>query len=399
MSDNASGSSIRGDNPPARLLLKGKCDVCTKPDEFQGHILLKCKQCGVLVHELCYGLDPKGKHDPNFICLACKCIGASIEVNNPSIIGGCGEDTGKKREFMTQMERPKECVLCNHHEGIHAMHPLYDAHGPDGRQYVLPQMGDLAHRKEKRLAWVHTLCASFLGDYFQSEGGVYGCDIYGNYDHDDESDDEQEDENGTEVSKYFLDEKLGKKRPFTGEIVNYFPQKKRYRVRYDEDGEEEDLTEKQIAKIQGRPHEKLMNVHHFVVDTKSEFIRGLRNLKCIICKSTNGKLRIPVQCTAGTDNVLDCFPNSLRANDFDKKTGNQGCLRAMHVGCARWKAREKYACYKGKAVRLCYYYPGQKVNFEEEWDGKTKIITKDPKSNIFCRVHCHEIINSQINSS
>ncbi len=204
---------------------------------------------------------------------------------------------------------------------------------------------------------------------------------------------------GTEVSKYFLDEKLGKKRPFTGEIVNYFPQKKRYRVRYDEDGEEEDLTEKQIAKIQGRPHEKLMNVHHFVVDTKSEFIRGLRNLKCIICKSTNGKLRIPVQCTAGTDNVLDCFPNSLRANDFDKKTGNQGCLRAMHVGCARWKAREKYACYKGKAVRLCYYYPGQKVNFEEEWDGKTKIITKDPKSNIFCRVHCHEIINSQINSS
>ncbi len=75
------------------------------------------------------------------------------------------------------------------------MHPLYDAHGPDGRQYVLPQMGDLAHRKEKRLAWVHTLCASFLGDYFQSEGGVYGCDIYGNYDHDDESDDEQEDEN------------------------------------------------------------------------------------------------------------------------------------------------------------------------------------------------------------
>ncbi len=36
--------------------------------------------------------------------------------------------------------------------------------------------------------------------------------------------------------------------------MNYFPQKKGYQVRYDKDGEEEDLTEKQIAKIQVRPH-------------------------------------------------------------------------------------------------------------------------------------------------
>ncbi len=43
--------------------------------------------------------------------------------------------------------------------------------------------------------------------------------------------------------------------------------------------------------------------------------------------------------------------------------------------------------------------PWPKTNFDEEWDDKMKIITKDPKSNIFCRVHFHEIIISQLNSS
>lgn len=65
----------------------------------------------------------------------------------------------KQRLSIKQVERPSECVLCSVKTGVHAMHPLYDQSGTSGRQLVLPASGVGFMRKERRLAWVHTLCA------------------------------------------------------------------------------------------------------------------------------------------------------------------------------------------------------------------------------------------------
>jgi len=54
----------------------------------------------------------------------------------PSKIGGTGKRMGEKRQRMRQIGRPRECVLCNHDKGKHAMHKLLDVHGKEGRQLV-----------------------------------------------------------------------------------------------------------------------------------------------------------------------------------------------------------------------------------------------------------------------
>jgi len=97
----------------------------------------------------------------------------------------------KQRTFMKQTtERPTECVLCSVKTGIHAMHPLYDEHGKNGRQLVLPASGPGFMRKERRLAWVHTLCAMFISSSEMIGGLVYGCDEDGECEEDDGKDDE-----------------------------------------------------------------------------------------------------------------------------------------------------------------------------------------------------------------
>lgn len=307
--------------------IDGKCDICTKPDGSRDHMnLQRCRECGVLVHELCYGLVPTSTKDINFVCHACAAVGKAVEVNEPSKVGGItmkdilmdregvasfgefikcarrgvtvtsqspskrrffqinsgalviienmidfvsaadnfcnrypsqsaneiydsylAKDAPKKvdlpsniladidrrvhlssnliakieakmsnhndydnddddnlgqymildaffdeakrhvlasvehhskpffaeyqkspafqtyllkqRTSMKQLDRPAECVLCSVKTGIHAMHPLYDQFGKFGRQLVLPASGVGFMKKERRLAWVHTLCA------------------------------------------------------------------------------------------------------------------------------------------------------------------------------------------------------------------------------------------------
>jgi hypothetical protein len=58
------------------------------------------------------------------------------------------------------------------------MHPLYDTHGVKGRQIFLPA----GEGKERRLAFVHTLCAFIVGKHI----GVYGCCADGFYDTNDQ---------------------------------------------------------------------------------------------------------------------------------------------------------------------------------------------------------------------
>mmetsp|Transcript_24953 Transcript_24953/g.42750 ORF Transcript_24953/g.42750 Transcript_24953/m.42750 type:complete len:915 (-) Transcript_24953:190-2934(-) len=58
--------------PP--LYYEGKCDICTKPDGERGHNLQKCRDCGVLVHELCYGMVPTSAKNEEFVCHACLAV-------------------------------------------------------------------------------------------------------------------------------------------------------------------------------------------------------------------------------------------------------------------------------------------------------------------------------------
>ena len=57
------------------------------------------------------------------------------------------------------------------------MHPLYDRSGGEGRPLVIRS------RKDDRdeIAWVHTLCASFINAFPQTKGLVYGCYEDGSY--------------------------------------------------------------------------------------------------------------------------------------------------------------------------------------------------------------------------
>eukprot|EP00986_Skeletonema_menzelii_P011945 scaffold6334_cov139-Skeletonema_menzelii.AAC.5 len=79
---------------------------------------------------------------------------------------------------MTVEEYPTERMLCLHNSGYHAMHPVYDACGKEGRQYVLKANRSWIGDKPKRLAWVHTLCAQIL---IQTKGYLYGIDYDGDH--------------------------------------------------------------------------------------------------------------------------------------------------------------------------------------------------------------------------
>ena len=183
--------------------IQGKCDVCEKKDGYLRHILRQCRCCRVLVHgklmcisfvhkicckneskpssfliklsipkhiEACYGIPATDGKDRYFTCRACGAMGVDIEVNVPSKIGGTGKKMGKKHEKMRQIGRPRECVLCSHNKGTHAMHPLLDVHGKEGRQLVWRGHDG----GEKRLAWVHTLCAGLISGNRATDSCVYG---------------------------------------------------------------------------------------------------------------------------------------------------------------------------------------------------------------------------------
>lgn len=77
--------------------------------------------------------------------------------------------------------RPQRCVLCHVNSGVHAMHPLYDKSGEDGRPLVIRTRKD----PQDEIAWVHTLCASFINAFPQTKSLVYGCYEDGSYNDDD----------------------------------------------------------------------------------------------------------------------------------------------------------------------------------------------------------------------
>lgn len=284
-----SGSTERKSNSSASEATANViCDICEQKDGFRGYNLQICSVCGLAVHERCYGMTLTSTKNSNFVCKACAVIGSKVEVNEPSLLGRASSTKGKIRV----QQRPTECVLCNVHNGIHAMHPLFDTHGPDGRQLVITSAGV----NDRKLAWVHTLCANFICS--TTGGSVYGC--YGDDGrYEDDSDEEYSDE-GNEVRFYAMATK--------------------------------DLNGKETA--------------------WSKIISDYRkSILCSICGKRDNSvncLRIPLQCFANDAKELV---------DFKRRHEDRSeCFVGMHVGCARWG--ESPSIVHGKKCKMCYFFDG-----------------------------------------
>ena len=380
------------------------CDICLKPADFRDHIgkLQRCKDCGICVHELCYCMVPTMSIDPNFTCHACKAVDTYVEVNNvPSRIGGTGDDMGKKKERMTVEERPMECILCLHKSKKHAMHPVYDACGKEGRQLVLKATKAGIGGKPRRLAWVHTFCAQMLTI---QKGYLYGIDKdgdwHGSTNKDDSDEDVEDSENGNDSDsseevggqKYRIGTTIYKKfgeRVFTGKVTRFDPKVKYYRVTY-EDGDEEEMTESKIKKYlqkptvltNQKPQEPVsVSTKAFCINPDmSDEIKEARKLKCFVCdKDDTRSLRIPTQCNVG-DNGLHAELQQYIDHVPDV------CTRAMHIGCARWT--KKYAT----KIRMAYFYPGQFTKYPDPVSAYP-----DPVSACFCREHA-KIVQEKLSS-
>jgi len=252
------------------------CDICERWDGYRGHNMQRCKTCRVAVHESCYGRAKTVRKFQNWECMACQ--------------------STSWEESCRERKRPTECVLCSISKGVHAMHPVYDTDGHNGKPLWLRQ----TKTKPKRRAWVHTLCAFFVGSNSLTGGTIYQCDKNGNY----ESSSEEEDD-GSSLS-----------------------------INGSQDGFDIGAT------------------HHFVFSTGKEWatvIKESRDLKCYICGKVDSKqqtLGIPVQCGAGDSVELDQF------KQFHE--GEAPCVQAMHVGCARWSEFGKSVVRENRL----FYYPG-----------------------------------------
>lgn len=367
-SPDAPAAALVADSPssPARSRIAkvekmdGKCDVCEQIDGFRGLNMQQCRECHVRVHEGCYGLVPTDSKDPNFVCHACKAVGEDIEVNHPSKVGGTGSKMGKERRTLKQEQRPTECVLCSHKTGIHAMHPLYDTHGKEGRQLVLPGKGDGEGRLEKRPAWVHTLCAAFICSHPKTAGCVYGCFKDGSYDGVGNDEASLQSEFSFECNDEDGSGKLGC-------------------MEAEESDSDDGVTVQQV--------------HHYAIASKDDgeetvWTRAIKahckELKCFLCGKGNGKYRIPVQCIAGDENEIDAFKQ--RHSNLNVYCGTE-CSVAMHVGCAAWGSNHKsdddhVEIVNGRRCRLCYFTPGDDGHY-----GVNKPITHS-----YCKVHSRDLI-------
>ena len=405
---------------------KMSCDICSKPANFRRDIgqLQRCKHCGIYVHELCYCMVPTTELDPNFTCHACKAVGTTVEVNVPSKLGGTNEDKGKTREQMTVEERPMECMLCLHSSGCHAMHPLYDTCGNEGRQYVLKATRSGIGGKPRRLAWVHTLCAQMLA---RTKGYLYGVDYDGEYEDDnretarDSTYDDIGIENGkrrvlvqaTEGGESDSDEEVGGQRYkigtkiykefsdgfYKGRVDRFDKKHKLYKIIYT-DGDYEDMTESDVEGHLQKPPDAApkkaskpvyVATRNFCINQeKMDDIKLARELKCSIC-GTNGtkSLRIATQCNLGDEGVhADLQQYYSHVTGFER----QGCRTAMHVGCARWEAKKFKHVAGNKRIRMVYFYPGPFAgdnNADEEFP--------DPVAACFCRVHAKIIQEKRAN--
>ena len=338
----------------------GKCDLCTKKDGFQGMKLLRCRECGVCVHETCYGLPPSddkdvsGHNATKWICNACDAVGKTVVVSRK----------GHPMKTMKQTSRPTDCALCpvidgqNVAEGVHpwhAMHKLFDTHGPNGRQLVL--RADHKRKLPERLGWVHSACAYGIASSRIAAGCVFGCLADGTYEGDGNSDDEKEMSSDEEP---FAEESewIGVKKGRRGSGSSP-PRKKKKKSDDDDSNYDTDA------------------IHHFVICGKedgqdtwwSNTIKECRSLRCFLCGNSHcPPTHIPLQCRANDPDEF--FEHKPRHKD------KSPCFTALHVGCARgWDSRFP------APHRRVYFFPGSPgANGEQP-----------PVSEMYCSRHAKEV--------
>ncbi len=317
--------------------------------------------------------------DIDFVCHACKAVGEEVEVNVPSIVGGSilladDEDHDASttnvrltnREWIVQESRPTVCVLCSHDKGIHAMHPLLDVHGPQGRQLTWNGRGDkhnhtsttndvTPRRRPPQLAWVHTLCASMICSNANTRGCVYGCDKNGifYYDDDDEGEEEAEFDDSFES-------KEGGATPTTGDIdINDGNCSRRVSINSSKEEEEEEETTD-------------VSTRYYAIAAEGVYARTISNhrkLKCFICGRKDDTWRIPLQCAAGDYTEYGPFQER-------HPRGTDQCTVAVHVGCARWGCVEPEGSHleiiDGKRCNLCFFTPGRDDDDDDDARGGSK---------------------------
>ena len=327
-----------------------RCDVCTKKDGFQGMKLLRCRECGVCVHETCYGLTVSSSADAavssasvasSWICNACDAVGKTVVVSRKG---------HRPIKTMTQTARPTDCALCPVIDGEHvapgvhpwhAMHKLYDTHGPEGHQLVLK--ADRKRNLPERLGWVHSACAYGIGSSRLAKGCVFGCMADGSHDGDGNSDADDDDEEGISSDEEPFDTRVEESEWIgaTKTKGNHgsggsSPRKKKKKS---EDGDEVDDTHA---------------VHHFVICGKehgqdtfwTNRIKECRELRCFLCGNAHcPPTHFPLQCCANEEGEFE--EHTKRHDDKDP------CYTAMHVGCARgWDER-----YPAQVKRV-FFFPG-----------------------------------------
>eukprot|EP00578_Thalassiosira_sp_NH16_P022614 CAMPEP_0181094990 /NCGR_PEP_ID=MMETSP1071-20121207/10287_1 /TAXON_ID=35127 /ORGANISM="Thalassiosira sp., Strain NH16" /LENGTH=669 /DNA_ID=CAMNT_0023177355 /DNA_START=1 /DNA_END=2011 /DNA_ORIENTATION=+ len=343
----------RKDNKVAKL--KGRCDICEKRDGYLGHNLQQCKKCHVLVHELCYGMPETDCKDSDFVCHACKAVGCKIEFNVPSKIGGCGEKMGEKREKMKQKELPQ---IASSALMTKVSMPciLFDTHGPEGRQLCLSVPGRGVNAR-KKLAWVHTLCASVICANPGTAGSVYGCDKDGNWhgDFEDTYDEGECFDEGNDNRK----EKEKKSKS-----TNY----------EDSEGSDESCTKDEGLRC-------------FAIAADEEYehiIREHRGLRCFICGKKDKILKFPIQCQAGDEEEYGEWKDRHHRD-------TEPCTMAMHVGCARWGCVEPEGAHlemiNGKRCKLCYFTPGRYSRGDNN----------ETVAHCYCAHHARDIIENNPN--
>ena len=210
-----------------------------------------------------------------------------------------------------QKERPVECALCSVNHGIHAMYPLFDYHGPGGRQIC-----SKIKNGERTLVWAHALCALYLA----SHGYLYACYKDGDY-------------MGMEDDKDNTDSRPpNPELEVTEEFVRMYGTSAMPHFRY--------YMTPPIAELDPRK-----------LDPYTKAVLAQQNqVKCIECglpDNSKKSMRIPLQCVANDDDEFDDFKirHSARGNDVTP------CTQALHVGCARWGN-------PSSKVRQCFYFHG-----------------------------------------
>ena len=311
-------------------VLHGYCDLCWFGDAHGGMLLCRCRDCGINFHRECYGIAAQPKRDPNLQCFACQAIGKTVRTRARD------PDTGE-RIALTVTERPTECCLCgvdNGHEFLHAMHPVFDDHGPCGRQIILkPTAG-----KPLRLAWAHTLCCLTIS---KQSGCVYGClqdgsfaaEEGGAFNYDEEEEDDNESTNSMLVTP--------KERAVSADVTHFAYLHQKNEIR---------------------------DAKYFECFKHME---EAKQLKCFLCGKNDKSdviYRIPLKCCANDQKEFAEFRGS------HPDLLSEPCYQACHVGCAAWY---RQADGSWPLHRHVFFFPSDK--------------TQKRVANIFCTTHALDV--------